>query len=293
MQYTLQADGASAIVDTLGGEMISYKDAAGTEYLWNGDNAYWSGHAPVLFPVVGALKNGTVTIGGVPYNMPKHGFARKSAFILKEIHDSSATFMLVPDDAMLKMFPHDFTLMITHSISGKGFTTKYSIFYEGNSVMGCCIGGHAGLMCPLHAGEQFEDYEIIFDNNENCCPLYTDKDSIIHKEFRENLLQNGNTLPLRYADYDNDVLIFDAIESHAVTLKNVKTGSGLRFLFQGFNNLGVWTPPGKRAPFICLEPWKGLPAFDDETGAFENKPDTVWCGPKAMFSASYTMEVLE
>ena len=80
MQIVLKRGSLTALADTMGGELVSLRDAAGTEYIWEGDPAYWSGRNPILFPIVGGLKDGTVRIGGKPYQMDRHGFARRMEF---------------------------------------------------------------------------------------------------------------------------------------------------------------------------------------------------------------------
>ncbi len=295
MQYLLSYQGAEAKAQTLGAELISYRDRSGTEYVWEGDACFWSSHAPVLFPIVGALKNDTVTFSGEPYAMPKHGIVRKREWEFVNKTQNSITFKICSDAETKKHFPYDFSLFVTHTISENGFSTRYLVENTGNSALSVCIGGHAGFRCPLHDGETFEDYVISFERNESCKPLYTDSAGILHQNQRKDVLETKNftsVLPLKYADFDNDVLVFDNLNSRSLLFQNKKGENGFRFSFDGFHNLGIWTPPHKNAPFICLEPWKGLPAWDDETGAFEDKPDIVCMDPHGMFTAWYNIELL-
>ena len=295
MQYSLSYQGASAVAQTLGAELISYRDSNGTEYVWGGDPCYWSSHAPVLFPIVGALKSDTVTFKGVPYNMPKHGIVRKREWEFVNKTQNSVTFKICSDAEIRNHFPYDFSLFVTHAISQNGFSTTYLVENTGNSALSVCIGGHAGFRCPLHDGETFEDYTITFEQKENCKPLYTDIAGILHKNQRTDVLESANSesvFPLKYSAFDNDVLVFDSLNSRSVIVQNEKRGGGFRFSFDGFNHLGIWTPPHKNAPFLCLEPWKGLPAWEDETGAFEDKPDIVCMDPHGMFTAGYKMELI-
>lgn len=292
MQITLQKDGAHALASTMGAELVSYCGSDGLEYVWPGDTASWSGHAPFLFPIVGALCNNTVTFGGIGYTMPKHGIVRKREWRLRKQTAESVTFVFCADEETKKQYPFSFRLEVTHTLLSHGFRTQYTVFNEGRNPMGFCLGGHAGFRCPLAPEEAFTDYSLSFEREETCHPLYTDANSILHADQRLEVLQNKRSLPLHYDLFDKDVLIFDQLLSRSVTLQNQHTGRGFVFSFSGFNNLGVWTPPKKQAPLLCLEPWKGLPAFADESGAFEDKPDTVWAEPDAMVSASYQMEIL-
>ncbi len=292
MQSALTCGNAAGTVSTLGGELVSYRDAEGTEYVWTGDASYWTGHAPVLFPIVGALKGGTVSIGGSEFQMPKHGIARKREFVLAEQTEDSVTFELKSNDQTRPLFPHDFCLRITQKISNHGFSTEYDVFCPEGDSFDFCIGGHAGFCCPLHPGEAFSDYVLEFEQEERPDPCYTDSEGVLHRGQRRQVPMQGNVLPLDYGMFDDDVLIFDEIRSRSVKLVHRTTGKGIRFEFNGFSSLGIWTPPGKQAPFLCLEPWQGLPAYSDEDGAFEHKPGLLRCDSGAHVRRGYQVTIL-
>lgn len=292
MQNTLNKNGFSATVDTLGGELISFKTPSNTEVIWNGDKNFWSGHAPVLFPVVGALINNEIEIEGKTFQIRKHGFARKTEFKLESLTNESATFTLETNSDTLACYPFRFKLSVTHTINENGYSTEYKVTNKDVRSMPFSIGGHAGFMCPFEKSEKFEDYDLIFDKSGTCDAYYTDSDSIIHNDYKKSVFTSSNTIPLNYDDFDNDVLILKALNSKSVTLKNRKTNKGVNFTFYGLNNLGIWTTPLKKAPFIALEPWKGLPAFQDETGKFTDKPDIAILKPGESYSAGYTVELL-
>lgn len=292
MHYTLKSGHAEGTVSTLGGELISFRDADNTEYVWNGDAKFWTGHAPVLFPIIGSLKNGKVNIGGAQAQMPKHGVARKREFTLVEKQENSAVFELQSDALTRSMFPQDFCLRVTHQISEHGFSTVYEVSNPSSVSLNFCIGGHAAFCCPLHKGESFKDYELEFEKTEQPNPYYTDAEGILHHGQRKQVPLQGSTLPLSYALFDDDALIFDNVHSRSVKLRNHKTGKGIRFDFNGFSHLALWTPPGKQAPFLCLEPWQGLPAFFDEDGVFEHKPGLLTCQSGARVRQGYQMTIL-
>ncbi len=288
MQYTLKHAGAVAIADTLGGELISYITKDGKEQVWCGDANYWTGHAPVLFPIVGALLDDKINISGKSYSLAKHGFARKSEFDVSNVSENAITFTLKAHDATLAQFPFEFVLDITHTLNDDGFTTTYNVKNNSAEDMPFCIGGHAGFACPINEGEKFEDYQLVFDKAiTEKKPLYTDSKSIMHTENRLNLEWDGTTLPLNHKDFDIDVYIFDDIPSHSVRLAHKSTGEGVTFDFCGFSQLGIWSPPGKNAPFVCLEPWQGLPAYENETGNFEDKPHIVRLAKGEDYKAGY------
>ncbi len=292
MLIYMNAHGANAVLDTMGGELVGY-NRNGVEYVWQGDPAYWPGHAPVLFPIVGALKNGTIAIEGKAYSMPKHGIARKSEFEITDQTEDSITFTLQASGESLQMYPFRFRLMVTHRLMKNGFQTTYTVVNEDGRDMPFCIGGHPGFNCPMHEGEGFEDYELLFDETE-CIPgLFTDAETLMHPNNTVELIQEGKCIPLRYSDFDQDAVILSGLRSKGVRLVHAKSGKGLHFTFDGFGALGIWTPPKKQAPFICLEPWAGLPAYTDETGLFLDKPYVMISQPGAAKSFHYAMSIVD
>jgi galactose mutarotase-like enzyme len=291
MQLELCSHGAAARLDTLGGEMISYiKDSI--SYAWQGDPAFWSGHAPVLFPVVCALKNDTVIIEGKQYNIPKHGIARKREFALSSKTEDSAAFTLTANDEGLSMYPFRYELTVTHRLLENGFVTTYTVTNADSREMPFCIGGHPGFCCPLRKGESFEEYELLFDQTESIKALYTDNGTLLNRNNAVQLIKDGRRIPLRYSDFDRDAFILDGLRSRGVRLVHKDTGKGLYFTFEGFSALGVWTPPLKKAPFLCLEPWAGLPALINETGNFLDKPYAMVLKPGEVRSFSYAVEIV-
>ena len=289
MRKILKAGCAEGIVDTLGGELISYKNA-GKEYIWTGDEKYWSGHAPVLFPFVSALKDQKVAFEGKIYSYPqKHGFARKSEFELAEYTNSKAVFKLVSNSATKESYPYDFILTVTHEISETGYKTTYTVSNTGNRSMQFCIGGHAGFCVDGSA----EDYELKFEKPENLDLYYTDEKSLFSENYKIAKRLESDTFPIVYSDFDIDAIIAKDIRSHKVMLVKKSDKTGIKLDFSGFHVLTLWTPPKKHAPFFCLEPWNGLPAYADESGNFEDKPYRTVLGAGLDYSVGYNVSVLK
>ena len=284
MQKILNNGNVCGIVDTLGGELISYKNND-KEYVWSGDAEYWTGHAPVLFPIVGVLRHDVVTIEGGEYSMARHGFARKSEFTLAECTDSKAVFELVYNEETLKQYPYKFKLIVTHEICDCGFKTDYKVINLDDKPIMFGIGGHAGF-----AVDSIENYKLVFDQPETCQLYYTDKSGVMSDILiLEKALNNTSEINLRYVDFDVDVIIADKLKSRKVKLVSKTDGSGIEFDYTGFEVLGVWTPPGKRSPFICLEPWNGMPASDVDDGLFEHKPHIITLDVGGEYEVGYVV----
>ena len=253
MEIVLKRGGLTARVDTMGGELVSLRDAEGTEYIWGGDPAYWSGRNPILFPIVGGLKDGTVRIGGQSYQMDRHGFARRMEFAVAEQGDDSVEVELRETAETLTRYPFPFSLRVRHQLTGDGFFTEFRVTNPGTAPMPFCIGGHTAFRCPLAEGEKFEDYRLVFDRAEDTCSVLPGPGGC--------LCHDG-------------------------------TGRGVRVDFSEFPMVAFWTMPGVRAPYICIEPWQGCAAVDNESGDFTDKPHRVILEPGESKRLRYTVSLL-
>ncbi len=295
MNTQIKTTRASAVCSTLGGELISYK-LDGKEYVWEGIPEYWASHTPVLFPTVGATIDESVKFEGVAYPLKKHGFARKMEFELVEAADDKLVYALTDSEETKKVYPYSFRLLITHKITDEGFRTEFRVINTDEKPIVFCIGGHPGFRCPMNDGENFSDYKLVFEKVENEDVIYTTNygggyiDATLPVVDK---LKNTNEWELCHADYDVDVLLTKKLQSRKVKLVHKVTGKGIEFDFNGFSALGVWTPPKKQSPFVCLEPWNGLPAHLDETGNFEDKPYAITLPVGEEYAVGYTVKVID
>lgn len=292
--YQLHYRNAHATIRSAGAELVSYVAANGKEYIWGGHPWAWTGHAPALFPVIGATINGKVKIAGKEYEMPKHGLVRRLDFELAKHGEDFVEFVITPDAEMKARFPFDFTFYVAHSITETGFKTVFLAENRSGVSMPLCVGGHPAFVCPLYDGEAFEDYILKFDHPEHVETLtLSDQGVITGREYLPEFMDT-DTLPLihRYFD-ERDTLIFDGLKSRSVQLINPKTGKGIRFSFRKSDVLAIWTAPGKNADYVCLEPWCGLPAIQGETGSLEDKPHVRILEPGMSFRMGYAMDVIE
>ena len=292
--YTISYAGATAKIKSKGAELCSYVSPSGREYMWGGDPAIWPGHSPVLFPNVCSLKEGKVRFAGETYYINKHGFLAGMEFVVVEQAENKLVMMAEANADTLSLYPYNFAVYITHTIAEDGFATEFRVENKGEKIMPMCIGGHPGFVCPMHEGESFTDYILEFpfeEAGENMlCPL---ADTITGKEIFAPL-KDSNTLALKHAYFDEkDALMLDNLRSRSVKLIHKDTKKGLEFFFKGFDVLGVWTKPHIHGDYICLEPWCGLPAFEDETGDFEDKPYAKFVEPDVPFKVVYIMKTIE
>lgn len=292
MEITLKHGQNTAVVTTGGGELISFRDGAGTEFIWTGDPAYWPGRNPVLFPVVGNLKGGKVEIKGRTCEMGRHGFARRSEFTVAERGGGFAVLELRESPDTLAQYPCPFLLRVTHRMTENGFSTAFEVRNTGDEPMPFCIGAHTGINCPLYPGENFEDYDLVFDEAEDACTVPITPDGLIANGAGRKLLDHAGTLPLTYKLLEEcATIIFDGLSSTGVSLKNRKTGRGVHMDFPGFPMIAFWTAR-EGAPYLCLEPWCGCAAAENESGKMEDKPHCVVLGPGEAKGFAYAVRML-
>ena len=271
MLVTIQNERYTAVISSLGAELQSFRENDGFEYIWEGKEEFWSGRSPVLFPIIGNLRNDQIQINGKNYSIPKHGFARRMEFTLIGSDEGSAVFELKANEATLTQYPFLFSLTLSYSFTEDGLRIDYRVKNCGEEPMLYCLGTHPAFRCPLMEEERFEDYRVSFNKNEAGKSLvYENKIKAIDMAQQADVLKD-NGIDLNYRLFDNDALIFDSISSDAVRLSHREKGHGMELRFADFDAIGVWTPFHRESPFVCLEPWNGMAVRTDEGDDFAKK----------------------
>lgn len=290
MEFSIRCEKLHAIISENGAELQSLK-LDGREYLWQGDAAYWTGRSPILFPFVGALDKKGVLLRDKYYYMPQHGFARRSKFLPLSHSDTSITLELTDSDISRETYPFRFSLQAEYTLTGSALRIAFYVTNRDDAPMPFCIGAHPAFLCPTN-GNRFEDYELVFDRKEQVDSWTINAElGMIDPLALRPMLKNSSRIPLDYSLFDNGALIFNDLCSRTVTLKNRNDAHSATVDFSEFPMLGFWTPPKKRAPFLCIEPWVGVNAMIGESGRFEDKPYAVILQPGEKRSFSYTISL--
>ncbi|QKR99034.1 aldose 1-epimerase family protein [Sphingomonas sp. CL5.1] len=269
--------GLTAAINPLGAELSSLKDAAGRELMTDADPAFWTGRAPLLFPVVGKPAGETIRVDGRAYPMKQHGFARRMTFAVTEQAANRATFVLTDTAETRACYPFAFRLEVTFSIADAALSVDVAISNPGDAPLPASFGFHPAFAWPLPSGGAKEAHRITFSADESEALRKIDADGQIAPEPRPSPL-DGRVLELRDDLFVNDALIWDPLHSDRVTYRGAG-GDGLEIAFPDTPMLGIWTRPG--AHFICIEPWHGIADPAGFTGDFRDKPGVFEVAPGA------------
>lgn len=287
--YTISNDKITVTVSEIGAELQSIRTADGTEFLWQGDPTYWSGRAYNLFPICGRLTEGKYTYKGKEYQMNLHGFARKTAYQLASQTADSLCFRLTQSEASLAQYPFNFELTITYTLEGSGVRTTFNVTNTDDKELIFSVGGHPGFNIPFaDDGTVFEDYYLEFDCVKPVRNVIMSPTCYITGEEPDYKLEYGRILPLKHYLFDNDAVVL-ADMCKNVTLRNSKNNRTLRMEFPDMKYVGLWHTPKTEAPFLCIEPWGSLPAYDCKVDDFDTKRDMQHLAPGKTYTNSFVI----
>jgi galactose mutarotase-like enzyme len=272
-----------ASINHAGAELFSLKNNHNKEFIWEGNPDFWGKHSPVLFPIVGTLKNNTYTIEGKKYQLPRHGFARDMKFQLIDNTENSATFSLQSNEETLKKYPFEFELQLIYTLQETTLDIAYKVINKEETKIPFSIGAHPAIALP----ENFESYAFKFEKEEDLKYSLLENDLISNKT--EILATTENLVPLHYKLFENDALVFKTLESNSLTiLKNSKPY--VKVDFADFPSLGIWTKD--QAPFVCIEPWFGYSDTAENSGDLFEKEGILILDVNQTFSSKFSIQIL-
>lgn len=266
----------TARVDPLGAELWSLTDRAGREYMTNADPAFWTGHAPLLFPIVGALNGGRYRLGEHEYAMTRHGFARTSRFAVVEAAADSVRFLLTDSDATRAGYRFAFALEVDFRIAGMALEITATVTNPGEKALPFSFGFHPAFAWPLPGGAAKDAHRVVFDRAEPQPIRRIDPASGLLISETQPTPVSGNTLTPTPELFEPDALIWDRLASRALSF-GAPGGSWIDLTFPDSPMLGIWQKPG--AHYLCLEPWQGFADPVGYSGDFRDKPGVVELPP--------------
>ena len=255
-------------VKNLGAELTTiFNKSHHLEYLWQGDPAFWGKQSPVLFPIVGTLRENKYFVGGKTYTLFRHGFAREESFALESSTPSKLTFLLKSNEQTLSAYPFHFHFRIIYKLNGSTLSITYQIDNVAKDPMYFSVGAHPAFNVPLEMDKSYESYYLKFEKKEFADKWPITPDGLLSK-ISEPFFDGDNILPLTKSLFLKDALVFKDLASEVIVLESEK-GHGIRMEFPGFPYFGIWA--AKHADFVCLEPWCGVADSENHSQEFYNK----------------------
>ncbi|MGR3805721.1 aldose 1-epimerase family protein [Marinibacterium profundimaris] len=270
-------------VAPLGAEMQSLRDAAGQEYLWHGDGAFWTGRAPVLFPIVGRAAGDRIAVGDHAAPMGQHGFARRSHFDLVGQTDTMCHHVLNASDTTREVYPFDFALHLVHWLEGRTVQCEARVENTGTEDMPFGFGFHPAFCWPL-PGAEGQDHVVTLEAGGAPQRRPLRDDGLLRREMVPGPFTDGR-LTIEEALFADRALVFpngsDALRY------GPETGAGLSFTFRNLPDLALWKPIG--APFLCVEPWHGTASVEGDGPQIADRPNSIILAPGASAEFGYAV----
>lgn len=292
MIYSIENKILKATVEYLGAQLQSiYSKATETEYLWQGDPAYWAGRAYNLFPTIGRMYKNTYTYDGNEYSLRCHGIARYRAFQLTDRTATKLTFRLTEDEDSLKEYPFKFEFFIRYELKEATLEISLIVKNTDEKELIFALGGHPGFNVPFGNGA-FEDYYLEFSEKTKVLFHTLSESKFMTGEKLPLPLTEGVRLPLRHELFDNDAAILGNT-CREISLKSKADPRYITVKYPDFRYLGVWHTPETDAPFVCIEPWSALPATDGVITDLSAKEDMTRLAPGKTYKTSWSIEIHE
>lgn len=287
--HTIENDILKVSVNTRGAELSGiYHKSLELEYMWNADPAFWAKQSPILFPVVGGLKNNTYFFDNRSYELPRHGFAREHNFSVAERSADRIKFRLFSNEETLQCYPFQFELDITYELRDNMLAVTYDVTNPAEHELYFSIGGHPAFKVPLVENTNYDDYYLEFNARESSKRWAVSPDGLIDDQPME-VFHDDSIIMLKKELFAHDALVFKDLKSTQVALKCAKHTHGLDFDFTGFPFLGIWA--AKNADFVCIEPWCGIADSVHTDQQLKHKEGIIRLGPEDTFHREWKVAV--
>lgn len=277
-------------ISPIGAEVQSIKDVnTQCEYLWHGDAQWWSGHSPILFPIVGGLWNGTCRVDGQELHISKHGFVRRAPWRVVSVEAHKAVFEFVSTVGTFAIFPYAFRLTATYSLDDRKLRAEFCVENLGGSPFCFQLGGHPAIALPNWDDAQSLDGYLRLEGNPTHVLRAGEQGCLEPDTFPVPLNADG-LVPLTVDTFSHEALIFD---NHQVSAATVLTPSG-QPVARVESTAPVWlfwSPQGVHTPFVCLEPWYGLCDHQSFCGDITERPYINTVNGHATWMGGYGIEV--
>jgi galactose mutarotase-like enzyme len=279
----------TVVVNPQGAELQSIiRKDTGLEYLWSGDPAFWGKKSPVLFPIVGGLKNNTYRYNDQSYTLGRHGFAREQLFTVAKQGKEHVSLHLSDNKNTLEVYPFHFDFTVQYLLQDDQLQVTYHVKNKDKNTLLFSVGAHPAFKVPLAEGSTYEDYYLYF-NKEEVAGIWPLSPGGQIEMAPVPLLEHTHELSLKKSLFYQDALVFKNLASTAISIKSKATPHGLTLAFEGFPYMGIWA--AKDADFVCIEPWCGIADNVDATGELEEKEGINRLAAGEVFERTWTVTI--
>ncbi len=290
MMTTIKSNHLTVTISDRGAELQSIRSGDGTEYLWQGDPAYWTSHAPNIFPYVARLTQGKCRYKGGEFGFGNHGLVRYADLTVAESAPDSVTYQLVSDEQTLRQYPFPFRYTMRYQAVGNRLVMRTSVENTGRERMFFAVGGHPGFNVPLEKGLAFSDYCIEFDEPADPYRILLADSGAVTPLQERFALQDGRRIPLAHSLFDHDAIVLHNT-AKTVTIKAEKGKRSVTVSFPDFRYIGFWHKPKTNAPYVCVEPWTSLPSREGIVENLAFQSDLLFLDPGKQYQTEWWIEI--
>jgi galactose mutarotase-like enzyme len=285
--HRLHRNSVEALIADTGAELQGLR-LGGLELLWNA-GPLWPRHAPLLFPIVGALKGDVLHHRGMTFPMPRHGFARNRVFTWSQRTETGCTLELRDDATTRSVYPFPFRLTVSYQLEATGLRMDITLLNPGATPLPASLGLHPAFRWPLRPGTPKASHQLVFEADEPGPLRRLDAQGLLASELHPTPIQ-GRRLALQEGLFAEDALIFLEPKSRGLRFE-AESGPSLKLRWEGFPYLGIWAKADLGEAFLCIEPWEGYASPADWDGEFTDKPGGFLLAPGALRRWLLTVEI--
>jgi galactose mutarotase-like enzyme len=288
-KYMISNEQLEVVLTSKGAEILSIKNKeTRLDYIWNADPAFWPKTSPVLFPVVGGLKDNAYFYEGKAYQLTRHGFARDNVYEVIHQNAGSVNFVLVANTEIKQNYPFNFEFHVLYELKGNALHVTYLVKNTDEKTLPFSVGAHPAFRVPLVEGTDYNDYYLLFNEIENAGRYQIAANGLIETTATD-CLNNTNQLPLTKELFYKDALVFKELKSNSISILSNKTKHGVKVQFDHFPYMGIWS--FKNANFVCIEPWCGIGDGVNTTQQLTEKEGINFLSAGETFSRTWSVEL--
>lgn len=288
MEYIIKNEFITAKINSKGAELRELIDSDGINRMHVPNVNTWNRVSPILFPQISKTKDFLYQVNHKDYYMPMHGFFRNEEHFAISQTSTKLVFLMKDSEETLKIYPYHFEFLVTYELIKSTLKVSFEIINKGDKMMYYMIGGHPGFKVPLFENENYNDYYLKFKNKETVKAMQV-VNGYLANEFKD-ALQDEDKIVLKHEMYNPDAIILKDLSSPYVDLLSIKNDKALRFHFNDFDILAIWSLMRDDANFVCLEPWNGI---QQDFVLEHEKMGVLSIEPQGKQKFSYSIEILK